>query len=340
MIHRAATPRNDIGTSASSGAGTPIRLDVREPAASERSVVGYGVGTLFVPRIPSSPLRRPPATATRRRRHRCHRHLVAALVAACATLSGVGVAAVSTHAAPAESSGALPSSHRSTPALAWASLHSAEARGAALGRLLAHRLVRTGVPVPVTEVSDTGAALGLFRPQTWVLQLSVSALSEVPSRTSGEIAALAGAAHHEARHAEQWFRMAQLRARQGQSTAAIAAAMSLPPHVADAAVNVVPSGTVVDVDAQRWWDSIYGSGNGHRNRVLSDLHSAKTAYNDAVRHYRDHPSAEAAHGLTQAKNGLQPVYAEYRALPEELDAFRVQDQFIQSAKPHPQRAAA
>lgn len=189
-----------------------------------------------------------------------------------------------------------------------------------------------GVPAPVVEITDTGAFLGRFDARRWLLQLSVAALSSVGTRTSAELAELAGTARHEARHAVQWFRMAQLRAAEGRSAAAIAAEMSLPIKIAAAAaIRPLAPGEVAD-QAEQWWNSIYGTGNGSRNRVLAELLSAKTAHDEAARVYRASPSVAAAAAIVDASKALEPVYAAYRALPEEADAFRVQGEFVETLR--------
>jgi hypothetical protein len=99
--------------------------------------------------------------------------------------------------------------------------------------------------------------------------------------------------YHEARHAEQWFQIARARAGLGETPDQIATSLQLPPHVAEVAA-LFPM-TPQDgryYQAEEWYESVYGTGRPHRHEVLTH----------------------------------QPErYAEYRALPEEKDAWAVAD---------------
>jgi hypothetical protein len=254
------------------------------------------------------------------------RLVAAGSVAAAVALFGI---VVPTHARSADP---VPATTTTTTVgvdhLRWVELAGPDERGRALGQLIAHELRIAGVPAPVVEVADTGALLGQFDARGWLLQLSRAALTDVESRTSAELARLTGAARHEARHAEQWFRMAQLRAAQGRSAAEIATEMTLPAEVAAAAAaSPLAAGQIAEQSAT-WWDSVYGAGNEHRNRVLAEVAAAKSSFDEAARVYREQPSGAAAAAMAEAARVLEPVYARYRALPEEADAFEVQDHFV------------
>jgi hypothetical protein len=95
--------------------------------------------------------------------------------------------------------------------------------------------------------------------------------------------------YHEARHSEQWFRMARNRAGLGATAADIASVMSIPQWVADLAVlNPIRECNPAEFEAEQWYQSIYGADAAHRNAVLGDIDNR---------------------------------YDEYRALPEESDAW-------------------
>ena len=215
------------------------------------------------------------------------------------------------------------------PTLSWAAFDSVEARAAALGRIVAAHLGGAGVPMPAVRVADIGGATGQFDPHTWTLELSSAVLARVSDRTSSELAVVAGVARHEARHAEQWFRMARLRAADGLSAPALSVEMGLPPEIASAAIGrpLLLAGPTA-VEARLWWDSIYGPNGDHREVVIDRLHAAKTAYDEAARAYRQSPSAAAGEVLQAARQALGPAYRAYRDLPEEADAFAVQDRFL------------
>jgi hypothetical protein len=205
---------------------------------------------------------------------------------------------------------------------AWAALAGAETRMAALGRDLAASIARRGVPVPAIEAVDIGSATGLFDARAWTLRISRAALMAVPVAPSSlEARALAAAAHHEARHAEQWFAMARLRAGDGRSATQIGVEMGLPAKVAAAAVKAGPVPARQRAEAQAWWDSVYGPGAGRRNQVLSRLLEARAAYDTAARTYRTAPSPAAGTAMLDAHRHLDGAFADYRDLPEEADAL-------------------
>ena len=268
-----------------------------------------------------------PARQNERRTGSAARRLVAAGVVAV-TVALVGVV-VPTHARSGDTT-ATPTTTTTIVVdhLRWVDLAGPDERGRALGGLIADELRIAAVPPPAVEVADTGALLGQFDARRWLLQLSRAALTDVESKTSTELARLTGAARHEARHAEQWFRMAQLRAAQGRSAPEIVAEMSLPAHVAAAAAARPLADGVVAAESATWWDSVYGAGNAYRNQVLAEVAAAKSAFDQAARVYRERPSPAAASAMAEAARTLEPVYARYRALPEEADAFEVQDQFV------------
>lgn len=249
--------------------------------------------------------------------------VAAALAGAGVAVAGPPASARSPHPRPPAASAAP---KPLVPGPAWPTLVGPEARAAALGRQVTAELRAAGVPAPAIEEADIGAALGQFDSRTWVLRLSQPALAAVPpAPSSPEARALAATAHHEGRHAEQWFRMAQLRAADGRSAAEISAEMALPPVVAGAAaahpLDLAGEGAAA---ARGWWASIYGPGAEQRNQVLAAMLAAKSAYDGAARSYRLEPSPVTGAALVQARQALDPVYAAYRALPEEADAFAAQ----------------
>jgi len=101
---------------------------------------------------------------------------------------------------------------------------------------------------------------------------------------------MADTVYHEARHAEQWYRMAQMRAGQGRTAAQIATEMGIPARIAAVAAGApLARGSMDALIADGWYQSVYGSGSAHRERVL----------------------------------GPTGTYDEYMNLPEESDAWRV-----------------
>ena len=209
-----------------------------------------------------------------------------------------------------------------TTTVDWLTLETPTARGQALGRSVVADLVRAGVPGPTVEVTDTGAAHGRFVQTTWTLQLSVAALSAAVHQASTEAEVLVETAHHEARHAEQWFRIAQLRSSQGVTPEQLAAELSVPTPVATAAVErPLATGSAEAIAAQMWHDSIYGEGAARRTAIVDDVLNKKLAYNAAAGAHAAHSDALTTAALQQAKSHFDEAYELYRGLPEEADAF-------------------
>ena len=209
-----------------------------------------------------------------------------------------------------------------TPSVHWLTLESPTARGEALGRIVVADLVRAGVPAPAVEVTNTGAAHGRFLQTTWTLQLSAVALSAVVDQPSSEVEVLVETAHHEARHAEQWFRIAQLRSSQGATPDQLAAELAVPAAVAGAASErPLAIGSAEGIAAQTWHDSIYGAGAARRNAIVNDVLTKKLAYNAAVGAHAANPDAPTTAALQEAKMHFDQAYQLYQALPEEADAF-------------------
>ncbi|MDQ6905445.1 MAG: DUF4157 domain-containing protein [Chloroflexota bacterium] len=143
--------------------------------------------------------------------------------------------------------------------------------------------------------------------QTWELSIGSQGL-DAPM-TDDDVAEMADTVYHESRHAEQWFRIARLKAGEAPAptAAALADSLFIPQAIAKAALArplkpltalqkafhskkyAERHQTKMD-EAASWHDSIYGAGAGNRNAVLSDLANRN---------------------------------AEYRALSEEVDAWAV-----------------
>jgi hypothetical protein len=113
------------------------------------------------------------------------------------------------------------------------------------------------------------------------------------------MAELTNTIYHEGRHGEQWFCAAQSQAAAGVPPSVIAKQMKLPAAVtANAAMNPARPGTSEGEVGNAVDTSVYGPRAEHRQAVLTDLNQA------------------------QPKNG---TYEQYRALPEEEDAWRQGD---------------
>lgn len=203
----------------------------------------------------------------------------------------------------------------------WATLATPEARRDKLVELVNRRLVAAGVP-PVTPEFDPNANnLGSFNFPTWAMFIGRDALG-ADSISEQEARDLADTVYHEARHTEQWFRMAQLRASQGLSAAAIARELGIEARIALLArAEPLVRGSMEALIAQGWWDSVYGAGSAHREGVLTELDRAGTALTEAQARFDANPTAANQAALDRAIARREASIRGHEDLPEENDAW-------------------
>jgi hypothetical protein len=110
--------------------------------------------------------------------------------------------------------------------------------------------------------------------------------------TQEQMAEMLQVIHHEGRHAEQWYRVARMRAGLGETADQLTSDMDIPSRVAAlAAAHPILECNPETNEAEQWNESVYGSGSEHRGDVLDDIDNR---------------------------------YDEYRNLPEEADAWGVE----------------
>lgn len=191
-------------------------------------------------------------------------------------------------------------------------------------------LTKAHVPT-VGATLNPGMATGNaeFDFQTW--RLTIGASTGLANLTDQQIARLADVVYHESRHAEQWFRMARLKAGEEDpfgdgnepTSGTIAQRLYIPANVAEAAMKrplkpltktqkffhtkkwAERQETKKD-EAESWYDSVYGAGGGHRGQVLGDI---QNRYND-YRALSEEVDAWAVGGDASAK--LTTLLAEFR----------------------------
>ena len=206
-------------------------------------------------------------------------------------------------------------------------------RAAELVRLVNLHLEAAGVPAVTPNPIDTGTNLGTFDFTTWAMDIGVEALA-IAQPDRAQAADVVDTIYHEARHAEQWFRIAQLRAlqrRRGEGAAedarlgrAIAAELQIPRRIADRAVTSPPRfalGSMEALVAQGWFDSIYGTGRVRRNQVLAELDRAGAALERAEARFAANPSPANQAALERARARRERALDGHAQLPEENDAF-------------------
>jgi hypothetical protein len=211
----------------------------------------------------------------------------------------------------------------------WGTLAGAEARAKALGAAANDELKQAGVPVAKVRVKKLSVN-GEFDFATWTLDIGKAAFDKA-TPTFGEVMSATDTVYHEARHAEQWFRMARLQAGKGWKAWKIATTLGIPVKIAKAAVANPLSGTGADAtEASAWFESVYGKGSKHREKTLTDLSKTRKALKkarEALEKLNKNPKAtqkqkEAAQKkVDEALKKRMETYAAYRALPEEADAW-------------------
>lgn len=214
-------------------------------------------------------------------------------------------------------------------------------------------LGKTGAPALGPSVKDIGSANGELDFTAWKLDVSERLMNR-SAITDDEAASVADTIYHEARHGEQWYRMARLLAGKGKNAAAIRKEMFVPDKVAKAAEKDPLKGNSVEAkEAAAWHRSVYGSGAKKRNEVLKSLGplrakvvAARKTYKNAVRDLRtasviDPQAGLVTQGLAVARVSLATLkavqaqislrmaeaafgkaYQAYRNLPEEVDAWK------------------
>jgi hypothetical protein len=205
----------------------------------------------------------------------------------------------------------------------WEDLGTAEARINALTAKVNEYLKNADVPECGTIISDAEGNLGQFEFSSWSLDIGKPAF-EADTPTPAEKADMADTIYHESRHAEQWYRMAQFQASQGKSAADIATDMGIPDTIAQQAFdNPVEKGSVTELIAEGWNESVYGSKAKYRNKVLKELSASGTALEKAQDDVNKNPTKANQAKLTAAQARRRKALDDYFNLPEENDANRI-----------------
>jgi hypothetical protein len=203
----------------------------------------------------------------------------------------------------------------------WATFADAAARRDALVVLVNKKLVAAGVP-PVTAAFDENPSnAGSFDFSTWQMKIGRKRL-DGKTISVEDAKDTADTVWHEARHTEQWFRMAQLRAGQGLKAPALVKELGIPAaEAAKARAAPITGKSPLAVIAQGWWDSVYGAGGAHRGAVLDEIDAASKALDKARAKFGANKTAQNKAALVKAKARFDKAFAAYQNLPEENDAW-------------------
>ena len=213
----------------------------------------------------------------------------------------------------------------------WDQLKPGE-RADDLGKAANVELKNAGVPEVGNKLEDLGTTAGQFHYKDWTLGLGQKPFSRA-SVSDVEAADMADTVYHEARHAEQWHRMARYLAGKGKKTNQIAKEMGVPSTVAATAVaKPIHAGKPEGTEGQSFYDSIYGKDATHRTHVLTTLRAKAQAWRKADEDYqrladdlRAAPAEvqKAKENLDNALAEFQAAHKDYSALPEEADAWAI-----------------
>src|SRR5947209_10406046 len=171
----------------------------------------------------------------------------------------------------------------------WATLKTPAARAQMLGKIANDRLQAAGVFSVAIRIDPTLSpqTSGQFDFTTWSIALNGGLVNQA-ALTDAQLKSVAGTIYHEARHAEQWFRIARWLAGQGKKAADIVTEMQIAPAAAKAAVasplaehgwffrlshsaeELEDNQKKLD-EAKAWFDNIYGTGGTSRGNVLNAL---------------------------------------------------------------------
>ena len=230
----------------------------------------------------------------------------------------------------------------------WQQL-TVDQRIAELIRLVNTHLDRAKVPRVAPNPQDTLDS-GVFNFPDWTMIVGKRAMAiEQPDLAQAKD--LVDTIYHEARHAEQWFRIAQLRCLQrrrqnakatdDQIARAVARELGIAKNIADEAAKPAPFALwgMDALIAQGWFDSVYGSGSARRDQILTELDRAEKAQDAAKKKQTQHPSPANQLAVERAQERVSRAIAGHATLPEEDDAFvageRAQPGVTHGAPPKP-----
>jgi peptidoglycan hydrolase-like protein with peptidoglycan-binding domain len=183
------------------------------------------------------------------------------------------------------------------------------------------------------DSSVSGQVAGKFHSVDWRLRLNKGLFSR-SKLAAADAPHMAATVYHEARHAEQTFRMAQTLAGRNDkmSPTAIAKMIDIPPEVADAAIRakILPSDPAAAF-GERMFEARHGAGGAHTAETLKQVEKEMTIYRPLRERYeaalqsKDSTAIEAAHAaLQQIKQPVMRAWDAYINLATEADAFQAE----------------
>jgi len=190
--------------------------------------------------------------------------------------------------------------------------------------LINKRLAELNIPpVKVDVVTDLGSR-GAFDSGDWKFKLD--RLQFQPGKFH-DLRDTTATIYHEARHAEQHFRVGQMLARQGKNAAQITATTGLNADVAQKAVDAKGEITAMQaLIARGWFDSLHGAASlARRRRNSEELHASFRAREAACDAFKRDPTPENRARLEKAKARFTKAVEEHDDFPHEFDAERLEE---------------
>lgn len=207
----------------------------------------------------------------------------------------------------------------------WVDLDDADARADALMEAVNQQLADSDVPECEYTLNNLSGALAQFDFATWTIELDRSVFDE-DVLSNEEMVDAVNTVYHEARHAEQWYRMAQMLAGQGKTADQIANMMGIPVEQANEATgDPLDPKSMEALIADGWYQSVYGVRAIHRENVFKELEAADKELEAAQKAVASNPSKANEARLKRAQERRQRAFDAYHDLPEENDAHRVGD---------------
>ena len=217
----------------------------------------------------------------------------------------------------------------------WADL-SASQRANKLGALANAALASVKVPEVTILMTDLGKGSGAFNSGSWTLKINTNIVSK-DTVTEAEMAALSDTFYHEARHAEQFYRVARYVAGLGKSATYISTRLGIPGRIANEATrNKLKEPGVLDelmgtdkelaqeiAEAKEWTEALGPRGQKRYAKVSKELKAASKALDDALAAYKASPTDENKAKVIKARNTYNKKYRAYRNFADEKDAWKV-----------------
>jgi len=188
-------------------------------------------------------------------------------------------------------------------------------------------LSEAGVP-PVTITLSSGKGFAEFRPETWGMEILSDTLSSDDPRLLGEVV---GTVYHEARHAEQYFRVAQMYAANGNDIELFA--LKLRKDIKDEAAESKGQLSEASEDLMKKTGSWAKSLQNPR-AILDPMEKAEFALAVQVDNFKKTAGAliQVAFSLAESLQKKELTEIDPEPLLKALDEYRSQDLLVLSAQ--------